>query len=73
MAFQADQRVKAEVLTKLGTDQLFSLLRDQCSDIVMKTLGLIRNLLKDKQHIDTIMHHSGDQVISHFIFLSPCL
>ena len=62
MAFQADQKVKSEILTKLGTDQLFCLLRDAFIDIVMKTLGLLRNLLAHKPHIDRIMLQSGEQV-----------
>ena len=62
MAFQADQKVKSEILTKLGTDQLFCLLRDAFIDIVMKTLGLLRNLLAHKPHIDHIMLQSGEQV-----------
>ena len=62
MAFQADMKVKTEIISRLGTDQLFCLLRDSCADIVMKTLGLLRNLLSHKMHIDAIMTHSGAQV-----------
>lgn len=63
MAFQADQKVKSEIISKLGTDQLFCLLRDSIIDIVMKTLGLLRNLLAHKPHIDHIMLQSGEQVL----------
>lgn len=60
--FQAEKTLKADILNKLGTDQLFCLLRDQCVDVVIKTLGFLRNLLSNKPHIDHIMEHSGDQV-----------
>ncbi len=48
MAFQADQKVKSLILSALGTDQLFRLLSDPDTTILMKTLGLIRNLLSNK-------------------------
>ena len=49
MAFQAEQKIKNSILTALGTDQLFDLLTDSNVDILMKTLGLLRNLLSTKQ------------------------
>jgi len=64
MMFQADQKVKGQLITKLGSDQLFCLLRDPIPDIVMKTLGLLRNLLSPKRDIDDIMRQSGEQVLN---------
>ena len=45
MAFQCEQKLKSEILTTLGADQLFRLLADQDVNVLMKTLGLLRNLL----------------------------
>ncbi|XP_055953490.1 armadillo repeat-containing protein 8-like isoform X2 [Argiope bruennichi] len=48
MAFQADHKIKAQILTILGSEHLFSLLSDPDVDVLMKTLGLLRNLLSTK-------------------------
>lgn len=48
MAYQADESLKTEILTNLGTDQMFRLLSDSNVNILMKTLGLLRNLLSTK-------------------------
>lgn len=48
MAFQADQKVKGEIVRALGTEQLFRLLSDPDSNVLMKTLGLLRNLLSTR-------------------------
>lgn len=63
MAFQADQNIKNQILSCLGTNQIFKLLSDSDSTIVMKTLGLIRNLLSTKYHIDQIMSTHGKQLM----------
>ena len=48
MAFQSEQRVKTQIMTCLGPDQLFRLLSDTDIQVLMKTLGLLRNLLSNK-------------------------
>uniref|UniRef100_A0A673HG15 Armadillo repeat-containing protein 8 n=1 Tax=Sinocyclocheilus rhinocerous TaxID=307959 RepID=A0A673HG15_9TELE len=48
MAFQADQKVKVEIVQALGTEQLFRLLSDPDTNVLMKTLGLLRNLLSTR-------------------------
>lgn len=48
MAFQADQNLKSQILSSLGTDQIFNLLSDPDVNVLMKTLGLLRNLLSTK-------------------------
>ncbi|RWS13007.1 armadillo repeat-containing protein 8-like protein [Dinothrombium tinctorium] len=63
MTFQTDQNVKLQILSSLGTDQIFRLLEDSDSNIVLKTLGLIRNLLSNKPHIDHIMGLHGKQMM----------
>ena len=62
VAFQADQRVKSQILSSLGTDQIFRLLSDSEVTVVMKTLGLLRNLLS-APHIDHIMGLYGNQIM----------
>lgn len=62
MAFQAEQRVKSQILTTLGTDQIFRLLADSDVLVLMKTLGLLRNLVSPRAHTDTMMALHGPQV-----------
>nr|XP_061799410.1 armadillo repeat-containing protein 8-like isoform X3 [Nerophis lumbriciformis] len=63
MAFQADQKVKVEIVQCLGTEQLFRLLSDPDGNVLMKTLGLLRNLLSTRPHIDQIMSSHGKQIM----------
>ncbi|XP_071792560.1 armadillo repeat-containing protein 8-like [Asterias amurensis] len=69
MAFQSEQKIKNSILTALGTDQLFDLLTDSNVDILMKTLGLLRNLLSTKQHIDSIMLSHSKQIMTAVIMI----
>uniref|UniRef100_A0A8C2CKZ9 Armadillo repeat-containing protein 8 n=1 Tax=Cyprinus carpio TaxID=7962 RepID=A0A8C2CKZ9_CYPCA len=63
MAFQADQKVKVEIVRALGTEQLFRLLSDPDTNVLMKTLGLLRNLLSTRPHIDQVMSSHGKQIM----------
>uniref|UniRef100_A0A4W4GS31 Armadillo repeat-containing protein 8 n=1 Tax=Electrophorus electricus TaxID=8005 RepID=A0A4W4GS31_ELEEL len=63
MAFQADQKVKVEIMRALGTEQLFRLFSDPDTNVLMKTLGLLRNLLSTRPHIDQIMSSHGKQIM----------
>uniref|UniRef100_A0A8C4Q631 Armadillo repeat-containing protein 8 n=1 Tax=Eptatretus burgeri TaxID=7764 RepID=A0A8C4Q631_EPTBU len=63
MAFQAEQKVKTDILQKLGSEQLLRLLSDSDITVMMKTLGLLRNLLSTKPHIDWIMSGHGKQIM----------
>lgn len=69
MAFQAEQKIKIQILTSLGTDQVFRLLSDHEVAVVMKTLGLLRNLLSTKPHIDLIMMLHGRQIMQAVILI----
>lgn len=63
MAFQADPRVKTNIINTLGTDRLFQLLADSDTRVIMKTLGLLRNLLSSPEDIDNIMSEHGSKVM----------
>nr|KAG5713716.1 hypothetical protein BaRGS_024343 [Batillaria attramentaria] len=69
LAFQAEQKVKMQIIETLGSEQLFCLLSDPSSDILMRTLGLLRNLLSKKSHIDSIMTAYGTQVMQAIVFI----
>ncbi|KAJ7391999.1 Armadillo repeat-containing protein 8 [Desmophyllum pertusum] len=49
MAYQADDVTKNKILEVLGPEQLFSLLNDPDTQVTMKTLGLMRNLLSGRE------------------------
>lgn len=55
VCFQAEQHIKTEIINSLGTDRIFQLLTDSDTRVVMKTLGLLRNLLSSTLHIEAIM------------------
>ncbi|XP_070609178.1 armadillo repeat-containing protein 8 isoform X2 [Erythrolamprus reginae] len=63
MAFQAEQKIKADILRGLSTEQLFQLLSDSDVIVLMKTLGLLRNLLSTRPHIDQIITTHGKQIM----------
>ncbi|XP_075978902.1 armadillo repeat-containing protein 8-like [Anticarsia gemmatalis] len=67
MAFQAEQKVKQRILCCLGTEQMFRLLGDSDTRVIMKTLGLLRNLLSTRHHIDAIMSEYSSQVMQAVI------
>lgn len=69
MAFQSELYIKEEILQQLGSDQIFRLISDSDVRVVMKTLGLLRNLLSSKQHIDTIMTASGKQIMQAVVLI----
>lgn len=64
MAFQAEQHVKTEIINTLGTDRIFQLLSDSDSRVIMKTLGLLRNLLSSTVHIESIMANHASEILS---------
>ncbi|XP_066992142.1 armadillo repeat-containing protein 8 [Anabrus simplex] len=69
MAFQAEQKIKSQILDTLGTDQIFRLLSDPEVNVLMKTLGLLRNLLSTKPHIDQIMGRHGNQIMQAVVLI----
>ncbi|KAI4471295.1 armadillo repeat-containing protein 8 [Holotrichia oblita] len=69
MTFQTDQRLKSQILTALGTDQIFRLLADSDVRVLMKTLGLLRNLVSPRNHTDTMMALHGSQVMQAVVLV----
>lgn len=63
MAFQAEQHVKTKIINSLGTDRILQLLNDSDTRVIMKTLGLLRNLLSKSMHIDDIMSDHSTEVM----------
>ncbi|KAL8588914.1 hypothetical protein ACOMHN_012952 [Nucella lapillus] len=59
MADNANMWVKVQILDQLGTDVLSSLLSDYNQEIIMCTLGLLRNLLSKRQDVDNVMAAYG--------------
>ncbi|MPC52589.1 Armadillo repeat-containing protein 8 [Portunus trituberculatus] len=60
---------QVSILHHLGTDQIFRLLSDTDVHILMKTLGLLRNLLSTKGHIDQIMQCHGKEIMQAIILI----
>jgi len=70
LSFNSEQRIKSQIMTTLGTDQVFRLLSDTEMQVVMKTLGLLRNLLSnDKHHIDQMTSLYGKQLMQAVVFI----
>ncbi|KAI1292336.1 Armadillo repeat-containing protein 8 [Halotydeus destructor] len=69
MAYHADKQIKMQILSVLGTEQIYRLLSDPDATVVMKTLGLLRNLLAHKSHIDHIMTLHGRELMDVLIVI----
>lgn len=64
MVMKADQSQKSEILRILTIEQIFQLLDDEDVNVVLKTLGLLRNLLSTKAHTDHIMLNHGKDIMN---------
>lgn len=73
MVHKADQVVKMQILSTLTMDGIFKLLHDESEKVVLKTLGLLRNLLTTKAHIDHIMSLHGKDIIDSLIMIIDSL
>jgi len=69
MAFQSDQRIKVQIINALGADQIFRLLSDSDINIVMKTLGLLRNEVALKSQIDHVMGLFGKHIMQAVVLI----
>lgn len=68
-AFQADQSIKEQIISTITMEKLFQLLTEQDDTLIMKTLGLIRNLITSRTHIDQIMNAHGTKIIQAIIMI----
>ena len=69
MAFRTEQNVRVQIIAALGSDEIFRLLSDNDSNVVMKCLGLLRNLLSNKKDIDHIMAEHGSKIMQSVVFI----
>lgn len=69
MSFQSEQKTKQLILQQLSMDKIFQLLTEYDENLIMKTLGLMRNLICTKSHIDHIMSNHGTKVIQSVIMI----
>uniref|UniRef100_H2ZAU7 Armadillo repeat-containing protein 8 n=1 Tax=Ciona savignyi TaxID=51511 RepID=H2ZAU7_CIOSA len=63
LTFQAELKLKMDVMTMLSHDVMFSLLTSPDYDVVTKTLGILNNVLVNKEHASTVMALFGDTVM----------
>lgn len=63
MTFQTEEHIKTKIINTLGTDRIFQLLNDPDNGVIMKTLGLLRNLMSKATDIDNIMSGHSDQLM----------
>lgn len=63
MCFKTDEHIKTKIINTLGTDRIFQLLNDSDTSVIMKTLGLLRNLISNPSDIDNIMSGHSDQLM----------
>lgn len=69
MAFQAEEHIKTKIIDTLGTDRIFQLLGDSDTRVIMKTLGLLRNLLSKSMDIENIMSEHAAQVMQAVVLV----
>lgn len=59
-----EQSLKNQILRSLGINHVLNLLEtEDDEEIVLKTLGFLRNLLSQRLHIDAIMRDHGEQIV----------
>ncbi|RNA42716.1 armadillo repeat-containing 8 isoform X1 [Brachionus plicatilis] len=69
LAYHADQKIKQQILAEMTFDRLFQLLTENDEILVLKTLGLIRNLICNRPHIDHLMCFYGTRIIQAVIMV----
>ncbi|XP_067647949.1 armadillo repeat-containing protein 8-like [Eurosta solidaginis] len=63
LSFQSELFVKTDIINTLGIKRILELLNDTDTKIVMKTLGLLRNLLSKTHHVEIIMNTHASQIL----------
>lgn len=65
LAYDADDLLKNKIVEEVGMDTILSLINDHHTDVAVKALGILRNLLTDKEKdIDKLMKVHGEQIIT---------
>lgn len=59
MTFHADFSVKVDVIEALGSEQIFRLFSDDNKEVIVRSLGLFRNILSSKCDVDIMMAQHG--------------
>lgn len=63
-----DQNLKFQILRTLGPNHVLNILEtENDEELVLKTLGFLRNLLSQRPHIDAIMSNHGEQIMLSLI------
>lgn len=63
MAFQTDHKVKTLILNTVSMQRINTLMTDNDESILIKTLGLLRNVISPKSQIDYVMSLHGPDII----------
>jgi len=63
VSFQAELKLKLDVMSLLGEELLFSLVTSGDYDTVSKVMGVLNNILTTKQHTDAVMALHGDVIM----------
>lgn len=69
MANELDLDLKLSILSYLNMERIYILLSEKNEDIILKTLGLLRNLLSKPEHTYVIMNDHGNKIIHAAIFI----
>lgn len=69
-----DLSLKFQILKTITPDYVLSILETENEDMLMKTLGFLRNLLSYRPHIDEIMSNHGESIMQSLVRLldRPC-
>lgn len=62
-----DLELKIHIINALGISSIINTLETTDEELLLKTLGLLRNLLSQRAHIDSIMKVHGDYIIAPLI------
>lgn len=60
---------KIKISQEITIEKLFQLLTEQDETLILKTLGLIRNLICYRTHIDLIMTNYGNKIVQAIVMI----
>jgi len=68
-AYKSDITVKVAIMNDLSSEQILDLISSTDEEVVMKAVGLLRNVLADRQDVDTIMESYAGQVMQYLVLI----